>query len=271
MGFGPEYDVPGQVVTADGTVLPGEIDTWVLPMTSPVYADPTLSVAQTDALSGGQAATLDQIGDDRGINRLAAEPDPQYRTRVQALPDTVSPAGLKRQMDAAFFSKGLPYDLIETWENRYQSCWDAPLGDLHNPTMGTLAEGTFAYDDPREDAVRGLWMSIGDFVAGLVLVVPDLPCISDRGMAYDDPSTGWHDQRTNYGMRADSAYDVPNVDSAVTMAGYWDGYDLGAQTTLGAMYNLIENIKGGGMQVSMVLAPPDDTKLTVPVVFPPGP
>ena len=269
IGQGPEYDLPGDVMTADGTVLAGEIDTIVLPLTSPVYAEPALSVSQASATSGGAAPVLDQLGDDRGIDRLSGEADAPYRVRARKLPDTVSPAGIRRQLDAAFFSRNLPYDLIETWQHRYQSCWDSPLGDTTHPQQGTMLEGTFAYDDTRVDRVAGLWMSVDDDRCGYVLVVPMLPCLLDRGMAYDDPASTWRDQRTNYGTRADSAWDGPVADGPLYSSGVWDGVDLGARSLLQSIWTLFRGIKGAGVQVSVVVAPPGETALAVPVTFPP--
>lgn len=182
-----EYNVAGPVTTADGTVLPGEIDTVVIPILDPVLAETSLQVSQLDDATGGVTNTLDQLGLDRDLPRNAGEPDEVYKGRVRQLPDTVSPAALRRQLDAVFLPLGLTYQLIETWQNEYQTCWDFPDGgDLVHPELGIARADCFAFDDPRVDPFRGRWMDEHDFVAGLLLVVPEVGAWSQRAFAYDD-------------------------------------------------------------------------------------
>lgn len=185
----PEYDVPGPVTTADGTVLPGEIDQVALPVLDPVFAEPALQVRQLNDATGGGAAVLDQLGLDRDLPRFSGEADDQYRRRVAQLPDTVSPDALHRQLDAVFLPLRLSYQVIETWQSEYQTSYDFPASDLVHPELGRAAADCFVFDDPRVSPFRGRMLDESDHMGGLIVVVPDVGSWSQRAMAYDDPGT----------------------------------------------------------------------------------
>lgn len=351
ISYGPEYDVAGPVFTADNTLLPGEIDTVVIPFLDPVFAEPTIQVRQISDAVGGQHPVLDQHGLDRRLPRLPLETDGTYKGRIRQLPDTISPAALKRQLDAVFLPLGLSYQLIETWQNEYQSCWDAPEETIIHPMMGELELDTFAYDDPRTDPFRGRWMDERDCPAGIVVVVPDVTSWSMRGWAYDDttvditltlgdelevtltdgtpgclfeivnsgpgvagslvldipghvivsfnntpmdftPDTSWEallgyinsstnvrgrlinatgtfspllyafsgnldpvqpEFTTALGRRGTSAYDAPDVDTDEILIPFYDGDDLLKNLFYQRVWDLLKQIKGGGLYVAIEL------------------
>jgi len=250
-----EYNVPGPIITADGTLLEGEIDYIPLPFLDPIYAEPAIQVRQVGDMRYGQAPALDQLGLDRRIARNPNESDDTYRERIRRLPDTVTPAAIHRQLDSIFLPMGLTYDLIETWENRYQSCWDAPLGDLTSPTQGTLLEGTFAYDDTRTDGFYGRWMGEEDHRGAFIVVVPQLQWWEERGEAYDDPALLVEDFASLLGRRATSAYDSPVLDTPEIYSGAYDAGDRAHDVFYLNLYNLLRDIKGGGVRVSIELDP----------------
>lgn len=250
-----EYNVPGPLITADGTLLEGEIDEVTFPYLDPVYAEPTIQVRQTGPVTLGQTAALDSIGADRRIDRNAGESDDVYRERIRKLPDTVSPAAIKRQLDSIFLPIGLSYDLIETWENRYDSCWNAPLGDLSNPIQGTLLEGTLAYNDTRTDGFYGRWMGQNDHRAAFVVVVPLLQVWSERAMAYNDPGAVTEDFVSALGVRATSAYNSPALDTDLIFSGVYNGTDASIELFYRNLVSLLTHIKGGGVSVAIELDP----------------
>lgn len=255
---GAEYNVRGPVFTADGTLLQGEIDLIPLPFLDPVFAEPTIQVRQIADAENGQSAVLDQLGLDRRLPRLPNETDEVYKGRIRQLPDTVSPSALVNQLNAIFLPFGLSYVLIETWQNRYQSCWDAPLGDISNPVMGVLLEGTFAYDDPRTEPFFGRWMDERDFIAGIIVVVPNTTSWAMRGMAYDDAGADVgispDSFTTALGRRATSAYDAPADDTEFIYAPAYDGDDLKKNLFYKHLWDLLRQVKGGGVHVSIELA-----------------
>ena len=254
LGQDSDYNVPGPVVLQDFTVLAGEIDTVVVPYTSPPFADASLSVRQLADATGGTAPVLDQIGEDRGITRSANESDANYKKRVRALPDTISPAAIQRHLDALFYPAGLHYDFIETWANRFNSCWNAPIGGPTDPVFGTLV--ALAYNDSRTDRFIPRWMGERDHRGAFVVVVPTFPTIEDRGEAYNDPVTA----ATT--TRGTSVWNGPS-DSPTDLAGVWNGQDSAGINSraafLHSMYDLLRNIKGGGVDVAFVPVEANET------------
>lgn len=271
LGLGFEYDVPGPRVTADGTRLPGEIDEVILPLQDPIYAEPAIEVRQVADAYGGSPPVLDQLGDDRDLPRLGGEPDQVYKHRIQKLPDTITPAALRRQLDAAFLPRGLRYQLIETWQNSFQSCWNAPLGTITSSTMGVLREGTFAYNDPRTDRWADRWLGEGSRRACFILVTPNLPALEERGMVWNDPGESASDFRSNFGRRAASAWSSPTPDGPRYLSGAYNGVDRLRAQFYGGVWDLLRQIKGGGVKVVIALAGADQTELAPSVSFPPYP
>lgn len=103
---GYEFNVRGQLLTKGGEIIPGDIDTiWSL-YTDPPFADSTLAVKNLVPTTGGQSAYLDGLGKDRGIVRSPNEGIANYRVRVRSLPDTVSPAAIKRILTNLLGSRG---------------------------------------------------------------------------------------------------------------------------------------------------------------------
>jgi len=251
---GYEYNVPGPFSTADGTILPGDIDTIAIPILDPVYAEPTIQCRQIADATGGQPAVLDQLGLDRDLPRIPNETDETYKERIRRLPDTVSIDAICRQLDAVFLPLGLAYALIETWENSYQGCWDQPLGDLSHGTMGTLREGVFAFDNPDASQFYGRWMDERDCPAGVIVTAPGLVPWDERGAAYDDTTfIDANDYETVLGRRATSAYDAPDQDSDVIKVPFYDGDDLYHKHFYQRLWNLLREIKGGGVHVAIEL------------------
>jgi len=255
LGQDSDYNVKGPIITADGTLLPGEIDTVVFPNEDPPFAEPNLQVRQVADAYGGTAPVLDQIGADRGIARNANESDAHYKQRCLALPDTIVPNALQRHLDAVFYPPMLHYDLIETWENRYNSCWNAPIGGPTDPIFGTLV--ALAYNDSRTDRFIPRWMGERDHRSAFVLVVPTFASIADRGMCWNDPAP------TATTTRGTSCWNDPSLGSPTDFPGVWNGMDDAGEssraTFLHSTYNLLQSIKGAGVNVSFIPAEATET------------
>lgn len=209
---GWEWNATGQILTPDGEVLVGDIDTIDLPVQSPPFGDPTIRVRNIDTFIDGQAAMLDALGADRGLPRSADEPDDSYRIRIRTLPDTVSRDAILRLLNHYTAQFGLtPYDFIETWELRYQTCWDGPNTTLPPSAQGVYDPNLFCYDDPRPTIpFRNRWLSEDDHRGAFIVVLPRLDR-NDWGMAYDDPVMTLAGYTKPSGLRrAHSAYDVPS-------------------------------------------------------------
>lgn len=266
---GWEWNVPGKFISPKGEVVPGEINTIVLPLLAPPFGDQTITVAQDADTTGGAGAMLDQLGVDRGIPRSSSgEPDPNYRLRIRTLPDVVSPDAIIRQANNYVRTYVPTYDaadnFIETWDIHYQTCWFGPPvveGGTSGEQPGAMPithgfnPNLFTYDDNRPSPpFNDRWMDDDDSRGTFILVVPALPAIADTGMAWNDTALNSADLQTANGRRAVGAWDVPLTLINTELQGGWDGTDLQKQAFYKGLYDLLQNIKAGGVLAVVELA-----------------
>lgn len=245
-----EYNLQGTVVTPNGLVLPGEIDTIDTLITDPPFSDISFMVSQRDSTYGGQPGMLDALGHDRGIERNSGEADGPYKARVRRLPDTVSPGAIRRAVTAALAPFGATFDFIETFDPKYQTAYD-----VTSAMAGLIDTNLFVYDDPRPayPPFRNRWLGEEDFRAAFIIVVPNLAAINDEGMAYDDTAENVHDliSPSTGGTRAMSAYDV---DATMPVPqGFYDGFDLAKQAVYKGLADLLDAIKAAGVNAIIEL------------------
>lgn len=249
---GYEYNVAGSVLAADGTVMQGEIDTIDVLVEDPALGDTTIVVRQhADATSDGRDATLDQHGADRRIFRAPGEGDDLYRGRVRSLPDNISPNAFERTLRQLMDPFGISFDMIETWELRYQTYYDAPddaiVGSVFDPDL-------FFYDDPRPNIpFRNRWVSDKDFPGGVIVVLTPNGPLEDRALYYDDPDNSPADRLGPYGTRAPSFYDVPDS-YALEPQGFYDGFDVLQASVYKRLFETLNSIKAAGVDVAVELA-----------------
>src|SRR5574337_982533 len=144
---GYEWNIPGPKTSASGITLPGEIDTLFSPVLDPAFGDATFAVAQATDATGGQDAVLDQIGLDRGLPRAVGELDAAYAARLNSIPDTISPGAFSRLLATLLATYGVTATLVELWDIRFQTVWDAPSNSI--AANANYAPNLFAYDDTR--------------------------------------------------------------------------------------------------------------------------
>ena len=251
-GFGYEWNIQGPFVDPDGATWPGELDAIDLPLQNPVFQDPTIQVRNDAPADGlGRPPTLDILGAERGLPRQADnESDDHYRARIRTLPDTVSPAAIRRQL-ANYFRRqpGLFWRSVETWQHEYQECWDAP--DLPATPFENFDSTMFVYDDPRPPSpIRNRWLGEIDAQGAFIVEVAEPSAINDFGFAYDDPSGALADQPApSVATRALSAYDVPDTLVPPGRPPAYDGFDAGISTFFFALFALLDEIKAGGVYV----------------------
>jgi hypothetical protein len=248
---GYEYNVTGEVTTADGTLLSGEIDTVVTLVEDPDFGDSSILVKQAVSTSGGADAFLDQQGLDRGIARGVMEGDDPYRLRVRSLPDTISPDAVDRLLQLILAPYGAVYQFTETWELEYQTCWDAPP----DPIPGSTFDPTlFVYDDPRSASpFRNRWLDLNDYRGGFIIAVPDIGPVTDYGMAYDDTAGSAMDLTYAHGARALGAYDVPASLGFGYLQGAWDGFDTTKAAVYKSIFDTLQQIKAAGNSAALEL------------------
>lgn len=250
---GEQWNVRGPYTTAAGEVVPGEINQVVMWILSPAYGDATITVAQASDAVGGQSSVLVQHGADRGFTRAVNEPTNTFRHRIQTLPDTVSPLAIQHLLASyAAAYPGTTWDFIETFQSTYQEAFDCPSPNLGTPTYqatipASIDTNLFVYDDPRPAyPFRNRWLDENDFRGAFIVVVPNLPALTDVGMAYDDTAVSPSALLTAYGYRSVSAYDVPSGYSASSPGGY-DGFDLAKQSVYRGLYASLQQVKAAGI------------------------
>jgi len=238
------FNAIGERVAADTTILEGEIseihtlDAFLSPSGDRFFGSPAFTVTNPLDICGGRPPMLDGLGDDRGIARSNSEADADYKNRIRALPETVTPNALRAAINAAFalygYSIGAGIDFIETWSPEYQTCWDG-------------IDNIFCFDDPRDiNIFRNRWFGEEDFRGAFIVVVPNIGAISDVGMAFDDTAAGpMAISPDTGGLRALSAFDVLTT-TPIQQGGY-DGFDLAKQGVYMGLYDLLDRIKAGGV------------------------
>lgn len=256
---GYEWNVTGQRITAAGEALPGEIDTIHTPYMAPDYGDPTIYVEQIEDMVGGAPALLDGLGQDRGLARQPGESDGPYRLRVRSLADTVSPGAIRRSVAAYLDPYGIEFDFIETWQNDYQTAYDAPSANSGTPTYQpilpsspTFNTNLFVYDDPRpEYPLNNVYLDLIE-QRGAFIIVVDVQSLYDVGFAFDDTGMQPGDFRntiTGY-QRGTPAFDVDNsVDPDLVFPAAFDGYPLTGAAIMLGLWELLREIKAAGIAV----------------------
>lgn len=96
---GWDWNRQGQVNAANGDVLSGDIDTFLLLIETPPFGDPSVQVTNVEPILGGRAPVLDQIGLDMNLPRFQNETDTAYAARLRTLPDTISPLAVQRTIN----------------------------------------------------------------------------------------------------------------------------------------------------------------------------
>lgn len=176
---GEEYNVPGQITTAGGEVIPGEISIIKKLVTTVPALDPEMRVRQLVAAEGGKSACLDGLGDDLDIPRQTGEDDGTYRLRIRDTPDTVSPAAIVRTINKILAPFGAGVCLREVGTPKLPGFFCDAGSSADSPQR---PETNFATDmDPTvrpEDRFK-LTMSDGEargfFLIGVPVIVDGAP------------------------------------------------------------------------------------------------
>lgn len=251
VGYGYEWNVKGPFTDRYGVVWPGEVDAIDMPLQNPVFWDPTILVRNDGPADGlGRPKTLDILGSERNLSRQkGGESDESYRVRIRTLPDTITPAAIRRQLTNYFRRMpGLFWNAIETWQHEYQECYDAPDA---GPTPYENYDSTlFVYDDPRPPSpIRNRYLGENDYLGAFIVEVAMPPSIDDFGFAYDDPSANVVGVAPSVSSRALSAYDAPDTMAPPGRAPAYEGSDFGIESFFRDLYDLLDEIKAAGVFV----------------------
>lgn len=72
------------------------------------------AVEQPEDAVYGRHASLDAIGEERGVARRSGEPDNDYRPRIASIDDVVSPGAIQRALNRIFIPLGITFEVRET-------------------------------------------------------------------------------------------------------------------------------------------------------------
>jgi len=150
--------------------------------------------------TGGRAAMLDALGDERGINRAPGESDEPYRARATTLDDVVAPNAISRQANKVLVPLGVKFTgtqishvLREVGRAEFRGFfYDA--GASTDP--GPAAANNYAYDMSAK-VVTGDYYAGHQFFDGEEVVQYTLDVITARGRVRMKPMltgstvTGW--------------------------------------------------------------------------------
>lgn len=257
IGNGFEFNAQGQIVTAGGTIIPGDIDTAEYLLEEPQLQDLSLVVTQEDPTAGGYPPALDQLAADRGIIRRPGETDERLRYRAWALPSTVTRDAIEQQaQDVLDQVPAKIGQFIETFEVSFQTFWDCPS---FLPAGSTVDPNLFVYDDPRPPwpPFNNRWLDEETQQGAFIVVVEPIPALRDFGGAYDDTAMTYQDvisPGVYDGKRALLAYDLPLDALAEILPGFWSGTDDKLSSVYSGLFALLQEIKAAGVAAIVELA-----------------
>ena len=184
------------------------------------FAELGLTIAQPSPTTGGRHGWLDAIGRDRGVGRKTAESDEQYRKRIAALPDVVSPMAILRAAARALDPYGIRYELRETR--------DYPGG------IGTFVWdlSPFDYGDACQDGA--VLVSLSASVRFFVVCVS----IGNQG---------------EFGFPFDATNAVPFGNAWDN--GFFDGYPVVYYSALAGLYDAVEAARAAGVGWQLIRDP----------------
>lgn len=249
-----QHNVRGERVTAGGEVLPGEIDTVASMIQSPDFGDNSIQVRQEADATGGAADWLSRHGDTRGLTQSEGETEDSFRLRMRTLPDTISPAAMRRTAASILDPLGIPWQLLEAFDLSYMTCWDAPSPNSGTPsyqaTLPTAAAynpNLFCWDDLHAVVTpyQNRWLSQDDYAGAFIVVVDRDYTVEDHGFAFDDPGTLYSDFISTK-RRGTPAFDVPDP-SAVFAAAAFDGTDAKRDSAIASVYLALQQAKAAGV------------------------
>lgn len=264
---GYQWNVRGERTAANGELLEGEIQQVILFRQDPAYGDPNVTVNQVADATGGKSADLDGLASNRNLLRVIAETDDEFRLRIRSLPDVVSPDAIYRLVYGRLNPVGIPFDIIEVFEHRYQEEYDAPSPNIGTPTYQAIPptnpdydNRTFCYDDPRDpDPFRNRWLDEVEYRGAFFVVVPNDFTLFDVGFAYDDPEMFASDFRdvVTGKQRGTPAYDGSSTDPpALVYPAAYDGYDTARAALYAGLFQDLQKVKPIGVAAIMVAPVP---------------
>ena len=242
IAVGYEFNLPGQVVTAGGEVIEGDIDTIQTYAVGSTF-DPNMQVVQLLPTSGGVDAALDAIGRDIDIRRVPGESDKVYRHRITTSPDVVTPAAIRRGITPILAAQGASASILEVGTSGLPGFFfdaGSSADAVQNPS------NNYAYDmDPTQrpaDLFKCI-LSPSEFRGFFLVEVPRLG-LGEFGFPFDGTSTDAYPYR--------NAFDGSSSD-AVACLDFFDGYPAQDSIYYQSIYDTVDAKRAAGVGFDLVL------------------
>lgn len=206
-----------EVVTPSSLLASTLTETWAV---LSWVTDFGLAVSNAESPTGGRAAFLDALGNERKIRRALGEPDEQYRERVGQVADTVSPGAVVRAVNRIL----APYGIT------------ACFREVGTPMLPGIYFDLDAYDynfGIRPGDRFRLWLDYAYFRGFFMIGVPPLNW-GEFGAAWDfGPHNAW------------------DLTGAFGVA--WDGHPYLAERLYAQVWQAVEHTRMGGVSWELYL------------------
>ena len=221
---------------------------------SPDFGDSSIQVRQESNASGGTVDWLARHGDTRGLTQDVGETEDAFRLRMRVLPDTISPAAMRRVVARILDPLGIPWQFLESLDLSYMTCWDAPSPNIGTPTYQAVLPtaavynpNLFYWDDLHAitSPYQNRWLSQDDYAGAFIVVVDRDYTVEDYGFAFDDPGISFSDF-ISLKRRGTPAFDVPNPSAAFAAAAF-DGTDVKRDSAIASVYLALQQAKAAGV------------------------
>lgn len=222
VAMGYAWNAQGEVELPNSVTLPGDVCDPTTLYLDPPFGDPTIQVRNVDPIAGGESPMLSGLGEDRGMPRGAFETAQQYRHRLRVLPDTVSPAAIRRAAASVLDAASIPWRFEEAGMNVTTTAF------VWNPDV--WREGRMATEQITID-----WST----QRGVFAIVVGLNGTQDLGDAafYDETDMGDADQ---------NAYDWEMA---------YDGFPRVWTSALQSLWRMVEAKRAAGVRWYILVDP----------------
>ena len=241
-----QHNALGTTVTPAGVTIAGEVDTIKILVEDPPLADTAIKVRQIVDFSGGAAPMLDLLAKAQNISRDRGESDESLSYRIRNLPDNITPAAMRRNVQILLDPWRVRYEFVETYDPDFQTAYDVP--------DGIAVSNVFTYDDPRPRyfPARNWYCDWTEQWGTFYINIGKIKPIRDWGGCYDDPATtsAMLEDPITGGRRAVSAYDLPDSSTYGTgedLGLCYDGRDTGIDGLTSSIAKMMQSNRAAGV------------------------
>lgn len=157
-----------------------------------------------------------------------------------------------RALRSVFEAYGVPFDLIEVHDIRFQTCWDAPLD--RSALVPEYDPAVFMFDYPfaAEAPWRNRWLDEVEDRGAAYAVVRPTPCIADYSGHWDAADLGPGDRVSRAGFYEPFVW-WADAEDGLSHGTPFDGEDYALRALYAAAYAALQAVRAGGVFVTLEL------------------